>query len=90
MLSKIQEWIEDRWPVKEVWKIATEEEIPGGASYSYTFGEEHFLRAPLSKRRDRARIYKLAELYSQRLAYQRIEKGDGKDETRESRNYAGS
>ncbi|MCL4540387.1 MAG: cytochrome b N-terminal domain-containing protein [Bacteroidetes bacterium] len=38
MLSKIQEWIEDRWPVKEVWKIATEEEIPGGASYSYTFG----------------------------------------------------
>ncbi len=38
MLSNIQEWINDRWPVKEVWKAATEEEIPGGSSYAYVFG----------------------------------------------------
>ncbi len=38
MLSNIQDWINDRWPVKEFWKIATEEEIPGGSSYAYTFG----------------------------------------------------
>ena len=38
MLSKINAWIEQRWPVQEMWKIATEEDIPGGASYAYVFG----------------------------------------------------
>lgn len=38
MLSNINKWINDRWPLQEVWKSATEEEIPGGASYAYTFG----------------------------------------------------
>lgn len=38
MLDNITEWIDDRWPIKQFWKVATEEEIPGGASYAYTFG----------------------------------------------------
>ena len=38
MLAKLDKWINDRWPLKEVWKSATEEEIPGGASYAYAFG----------------------------------------------------
>lgn len=38
MLSSINKWINDRWPLQKFWKYATEEEIPGGASYAYVFG----------------------------------------------------
>jgi ubiquinol-cytochrome c reductase cytochrome b subunit len=38
MLSRIRNWIEDRWPLSALIHLGFEEEIPGGASYAYVFG----------------------------------------------------
>ncbi len=38
MLSSMNRWINDRWPLAEVWKLTTDEDIAGGASYAYVFG----------------------------------------------------
>jgi len=31
-------WLQERWPVKEVFRLAMEEDIPGGPRYSYSVG----------------------------------------------------
>jgi ubiquinol-cytochrome c reductase cytochrome b subunit len=38
MLSRLAEWFSERWPIRAVVRWGLEEEIPGGASYFYTFG----------------------------------------------------
>lgn len=38
MLTKIRQWIDERWPLSPVVRLALEEEIPGGASFAYTLG----------------------------------------------------
>jgi ubiquinol-cytochrome c reductase cytochrome b subunit len=38
MLTKIKQWIDERWPLTPLMHLALEEEIPGGARYAYTLG----------------------------------------------------
>jgi quinol-cytochrome oxidoreductase complex cytochrome b subunit/mono/diheme cytochrome c family protein len=38
MSGKIREWLEERWPVSSLVRLAVEEEIPGGARCAYTLG----------------------------------------------------
>ena len=38
MLARIKEWINDRWPLSTMLEAGLEEEVIGGASYSYSFG----------------------------------------------------
>ena len=38
MPSEIVRWINDRWPIKAVIRWGLDEEMPGGASFSYVFG----------------------------------------------------
>jgi len=37
-MRRIWDWIDTRWPLKAITRWSLEEEIPGGASYWYTFG----------------------------------------------------
>jgi len=38
IISKILNWINDRWPLNAVIRWGLEEEMPGGTSYAYVFG----------------------------------------------------
>jgi len=38
MLTKIKQWMDERWPLSPLIHLALEEEIPGGARYAYTLG----------------------------------------------------
>jgi ubiquinol-cytochrome c reductase cytochrome b subunit len=38
MLTKIKQWIDERWPLSPLVHLALEEEIPGGARFAYTLG----------------------------------------------------
>ncbi|MDD2338059.1 MAG: cytochrome b N-terminal domain-containing protein, partial [Geobacteraceae bacterium] len=38
MLSRLGNWINERWPLSELIRIGLEENIPGGSSYAYVFG----------------------------------------------------
>jgi len=38
MLARIREWIETRWPLSPLVRLAIEEEIPGGAKFAYSLG----------------------------------------------------
>jgi len=38
MLTKIKQWIDERWPLSPLVNLALEEEIPGGARFAYTLG----------------------------------------------------
>jgi len=37
-LYALKEWVAERWPLLEVTSLALDEEIPGGAKFSYSFG----------------------------------------------------
>ena len=43
MASRIMRWIDDRWPVSAVLSLGLDEEIPGGASVTYTLGSATLL-----------------------------------------------
>ncbi len=38
MLTKIKQWIDERWPLSPLMRLALDEEIPGGARFAYTLG----------------------------------------------------
>jgi ubiquinol-cytochrome c reductase cytochrome b subunit len=38
MFSSIWKWLNERWPFSSLFHLAIDEEIPGGSSFSYTFG----------------------------------------------------
>ena len=38
MLTKVKQWIDERWPLSPLVNLALEEEIPGGARFAYTLG----------------------------------------------------
>lgn len=38
MLKRLKEWINERWPLSSLVRLALEEEIPGGASFAYSLG----------------------------------------------------
>ncbi len=38
MFSRVLDWANDRWPLSALLRLGREEEIPGGASFSYTLG----------------------------------------------------
>jgi len=38
MITRIKEWIDERWPLSFVVRLSLEEEIPGGARFVYTLG----------------------------------------------------
>ena len=38
MFSRILRWIDERWPLSSVIRLALEEEMSGGAGYAYVFG----------------------------------------------------
>lgn len=38
MASRFMNWLQERWPVKEVFQLVMEEDIPGGPRYSYSVG----------------------------------------------------
>jgi ubiquinol-cytochrome c reductase cytochrome b subunit len=38
VIGLVKEWLSARWPFSALYKIALEEEIPGGASFFYSFG----------------------------------------------------
>jgi len=38
MVSNIRNWLNERWPFSSLFHLATDEEIPGGSSFSYTLG----------------------------------------------------
>jgi ubiquinol-cytochrome c reductase cytochrome b subunit len=38
VIGKAKEWLSDRWPFSALYKLALEEEIPGGSSFFYSFG----------------------------------------------------
>jgi len=38
VVSRVADWLNERWPVRALMRWSLEEEIPGGASYAYTFG----------------------------------------------------
>jgi ubiquinol-cytochrome c reductase cytochrome b subunit len=43
IVSRVLDWINERWPLKKVIQWSLEEEIPGGASYAYVFGSSALL-----------------------------------------------
>ncbi len=38
IVSRILKWVNDRWPLSTLVRLALEEEIPGGARFAYTLG----------------------------------------------------
>jgi len=38
VLSRILKWVNDRWPLSTLVRLALEEEIPGGSRFAYTLG----------------------------------------------------
>lgn len=44
IISKILNWINNRWPIKAVIRWGLDEVMPGGASYVYVFGSCVLLR----------------------------------------------
>ncbi len=38
MISRLKQWVEERWPLTPVIRLAVDEEIPGGARFAYSLG----------------------------------------------------
>ncbi len=43
MFSRIIRWLNERWPLEPLLRLALEEEMPGGTSYVYVFGSSVFI-----------------------------------------------
>ena len=43
MFAGIIRWVNERWPLKALLRLALEEEMPGGTGYAYVFGSSVFI-----------------------------------------------